>query len=54
MNYELGLTQFILFCHSRVGGNPVYSRLTRIWIPVPRLRGDKLQGNDTDCVGPMN
>ena len=22
------------------------------WIPIPRLREDKLHGNDTDCVSP--
>jgi len=24
------------------------------WIPVPRLREDKLHGNDADCVSPRN
>ncbi len=34
------------------GGNPVFGRFLTPWIPVPRLREDKLHGNDTDCVSP--
>ena len=50
----LGLTHFFLFCHSRVGGNPIFGRFLTPWILVPRLREDKLHGNDTDCVSPNN
>src|SRR3989344_2960045 len=35
------------------GGNPVFGRFLTPWIPVPRLREDKLHGNDTDCVSPI-
>src|SRR3989338_6795325 len=48
----LGLTHFFLFCHSRVGGNQVCGRFLEPWILVPRLREDKLHGNDADCVSP--
>ena len=34
------------------GGNPVFGRFLTPWIPVPRLREDKLHGNDTDRVSP--
>src|SRR3989344_2575998 len=36
------------------GGNPVFGRFLTPWIPVPRLREDKIHGNDTDCVSPNN
>src|SRR3989344_5907356 len=58
----LGLTHFFLFSFSVIpvpdqveasyGGNPVFGRFLTPWIPVPRLREDKLHGNDTDCVSP--
>src|SRR3989338_9762493 len=35
------------------GVNPVFGRFLTPWIPVPRLREDKLHGNDTDCVSPI-
>src|SRR3989338_3861049 len=34
------------------GGDRVFGRFLTPWIPVPRLREDKLHGNDTDCVSP--
>src|SRR3989344_3071858 len=58
----LGLTHFFLFSFSVIpvpdqveasyGGDPVFGRFLTPWIPVPRLREDKLHGNDTDCVSP--
>ncbi|HBV01755.1 MAG TPA: hypothetical protein DEF00_05255 [Candidatus Taylorbacteria bacterium] len=42
---KIGLTHFVIFCHSRAGGNPCLE--ITLWIPVPRLREDKLHGNDT-------
>src|SRR3989338_4421441 len=35
------------------GGNPVFGRFLEPWVPVPRLREDKLHGNDADCVSPI-
>ncbi|KKW20769.1 MAG: hypothetical protein UY62_C0041G0001 [Parcubacteria group bacterium GW2011_GWF2_50_9] len=32
--------------------HPIFGRFLTPWIPVPRLREDKLHGNDTDCVSP--
>ena len=48
----IGLTHFnLLLSFSRMRGSSSSHSLPS-WIPVPRLRGDKLHGNDTDCVSP--
>src|SRR3989338_8104424 len=55
---SLGLTHFFLFCHSRprsgrgqaTAGIQYLAVFLTPWVPVPRLREDKLHGNDTDCV----
>src|SRR3989338_6745026 len=32
--YTIGLTRFVLFCHSCESRNPVYSHLIGLWIPA--------------------